>query len=204
MLEPACCFAVGEVLFLELKFIGAMTILKELERLIQPELDALGFVLVRLQFVAGADEQTLQIMAERPSTGQLTIDDCAALSRRVSEKFDQLDPISDSYRLEVSSPGIDRLLTRSQDFVNWAGHEARINLVDKVANKKQLRGELLGLDDDEVIIADRKAGEQKVALSNIHSAKLVLTDKLLAASMPVSLDGVDEIENELVEVETEE
>lgn len=167
-----------------------------LRALIAPELDALGFDLVRLQFIAGSDEPTLQIMAERPATGQLTIDDCAALSRRISDKFDEVDPIAFAYRLEVSSPGIDRPLTRPKDFADWAGHEARLNLTEAVAGRKQLRGDLLGLDGELVRIDDRKSGEQVVPLALIHSAKLILTDALIAATIPLSTDGADEFEEE--------
>lgn len=167
-----------------------------LRALIAPELDALGLDFVRLQFIAGSDEPTLQIMAERPATGQLTIDDCAALSRRISDKFDEVDPIAFAYRLEVSSPGIDRPLTRPKDFANWTGHEARINLTEAVAGRKQLRGDLLGFDGDLVRIDDRKSGEQSVPLASIHSAKLILTDALIAATMPLSADGAEEFEEE--------
>ena len=172
--------------------------------LIEPEAEALGFELVRVQFISGADEPTLQIMAERPDTGQLNIDDCAALSRRLSRKFDAMeeegrDPIDYAYRLEVSSPGIDRPLTRAKDYANWAGHEARINLIDAVDGKKQLRGLLVGIDGEIIKIDDRKAGSQETALSNVHSAKLILTDALIAATIPVSADGADEIEQETLE-----
>ena len=143
-----------------------MTDLNTIIDLIKPEADALGFELVRVQFVSGADEPTLQIMAERPDTGQLGIDDCAALSRRISHKFDELeeagkDPIDHAYRLEVSSPGIDRPLTRAKDYANWAGHEARINLIGAVSGKKQLRGNIEGIDGDTIKIDDRKAGSQE-------------------------------------------
>ena len=172
--------------------------------LIEPEAEALGFELVRVQFISGADEPTLQIMAERPDTGQLNIDDCAALSRRLSRKFDAMeeegrDPIDYAYRLEVSSPGIDRPLTRAKDYANWAGHEARINLIDAVNGKKQLRGLLVGIDGEIIKIDDRKAGSQETALSNVHSAKLILTDALIAATIPVSAEGADEIEQDTLE-----
>ena len=175
-------------------------------KLIEPEAQALGFELVRVQFVAGADEPTLQVMAERPETGQLNIDDCAELSRRISDKFDALeaegkDPIDHAYRLEISSPGIDRPLTRAKDYANWAGHEARINLKDAVAGKKQLRGILEGLEGETITIDDRKAGRQETVLSNVHSAKLILTDALIAATVPVSAEGADEIEELLEEQE---
>ncbi|MEO9601106.1 ribosome maturation protein RimP [Parasphingorhabdus sp.] len=181
-----------------------MTDIASLTNLIKPEADALGFDLVRVEFVPGAEELTLQIMAERPETGQLGIDDCAALSRRISEKFDMLeeegrDPIDDAYRLEVSSPGIDRPLTRPFDYNNWAGYEARINLIDAVAGKKQLRGQLEGLEDDIIKIDDREAGSQETPLTNVHSAKLILTDALIAATVPVSAAGTDEIEEQTLE-----
>ena len=173
-------------------------------KLIEPEADALGFDLVRVQFVSGADEPTLQIMAERPETGQLDIDDCAALSRRISEKFDILeedgrDPIDHAYRLEVSSPGIDRPLTRAKDYENWAGHEARINVTEAVAGKKQLRGLLEGIEGDIIKIDDRETGSQETPLTNVHSAKLILTDALIAATVPVSTAGADEIEEQTLE-----
>jgi len=171
-----------------------------LQELIQPELDALGFDLVRLQFVPGSDEPTLQLMAERPETGQLTIDDCAALSRRISEKFDELDPIEDAYRLEVSSPGIDRPLTRVKDYQIWSGHEARINLREKIAGRKQLRGLISGIEDDIITIDDKKVGTAATSISNVHSAKLILTDALIAATVPVSADGADDILTEEQEV----
>ncbi|WP_246218742.1 ribosome maturation protein RimP [Parasphingorhabdus halotolerans] len=181
-----------------------MTELTAIIDLIEPEAEALGFELVRVQFISGADEPTLQIMAERPDTGQLNIDDCAALSRRISHKFDAMedegrDPIDHAYRLEVSSPGIDRPLTRGKDYANWAGHEARINLIDAVNGKKQLRGLLAGIENEIIKIDDRKAGSQETALSNVHSAKLILTDALIAATIPVSADGADEIEQDTLE-----
>ncbi|MEM8919141.1 MAG: ribosome maturation protein RimP [Pseudomonadota bacterium] len=181
-----------------------MADLDTLEQLIEPEAMALGFDLVRVQFVAGAEELTLQVMAERPDTGQLNIDDCAALSRRISEKFDEVDPIEEAYRLEVSSPGIDRPLTRAKDYANWAGHEARINLIDAVDGKKQLRGLLAGVEGEIIAIDDRKSGRQETALSNVHSAKLILTDALIAATVPVSPDGADEIEEDTLVEEQED
>jgi len=138
-------------------------------------------------------------MAERPDTGQLTIDDCADLSRRISDVLDSLeaegkDPIEDAYRLEVSSPGIDRPLTRPQDYTNWAGHEAKITLIDKIDNRKILTGDLVGIDGDRVTIDVRGYQPMTVALDQIHDAKLTITDRLLAATAPLSSDGADEFE----------
>ncbi len=116
-----------------------------LTRLIEPEAKALGLDLVRVRMFGGTGDPTLQVMAERPDTRQLTIDDCADLSRRISDRLDALeaegrDPIDHAYRLEVSSPGIDRPLTRLKDFADWAGHEARITLDEKLDGRKQLTG----------------------------------------------------------------
>jgi ribosome maturation factor RimP len=166
-----------------------------LTALIEPEAIALGLDLVRVKWIKG-DEPTLQVMAERPDTRQLVIDDCAALSHRISDRFDELDPIEEAYRLEVSSPGIDRPLTRLADFTNWLGHEARIVLVEPVDGRLQLRGDLAGVDGEVIAIQDRKHGLAHFAFSNIATAKLLLTDRLIASTAPVNYDGADEIEAE--------
>ncbi len=175
-----------------------------LVRLIEPEADALGFALVRVRLFGarsgkGDDERTLQIMAERPDTRQLTIDDCATLSRRVSEKLDALeeagqDPIEGAYRLEVSSPGIDRPLTRHEDFTDWAGHEARIVLTEQVDGQKQFKGDLEGIDADGLIaIRHSRTGVlAQVPFALIADAKLVLTDRLIDATVPLSMEGAEE------------
>lgn len=172
-----------------------------LASLIEPEAKALGFALVRVKLFGGEGDRTLQIMAERPDTRQLTIDDCADLSRRVSDKFDELeaagnDPFEEAYRLEVSSPGIDRPLTRLQDFADWAGFEARISLVEPQDKRKQLTGDLKGVEGETITIDVRKHGEMQVPFANIHSAKLTMTDKLIAATAPLSADGADSIQVE--------
>lgn len=170
-------------------------------QLVEPETQALGFALVRVRLFGKGDERTLQVMAERPDTRQLTIDDCAELSRRLSDKLDALeeagrDPIEGAYRLEVSSPGIDRPLTRAQDFTDWSGHEARIVLTEQVDGQKQFKGELEGIDADGLIaIRHPRTGElAQVPFALIADAKLVLTDKLIAATVPLSVEGADEEE----------
>jgi ribosome maturation factor RimP len=173
----------------------------------EAEAQALGFDLVRVRYFKGgeigplsdAEEYTLQIMAERPETGQLVIEDCAALSHRISDAIDALEEqgvalVEDTYRLEVSSPGIDRPLTRAKDFANWAGHEARVALTNPVdGNRKSLQGELVGIEGDAVTLEDKKSGRVSFSLADIHSAKLVLTDKLIAATRPLDTSGADEI-----------
>ncbi|RHW19349.1 ribosome maturation protein RimP [Sphingomonas gilva] len=168
-----------------------------LTELIEPEARALGFDLVRVKLFGGAGDRTLQVMAERPDTRQLTIDDCADLSRRISDVLDEKDPIDDAYRLEVSSPGIDRPLTRLKDFEDWKGHEARITLAEPVDGRKQLTGDLAGTDrDDSVTIYVRGHGLTSVNFEKIASAKLLLTDRLIAATQPLSSEGAEEFETE--------
>ena len=169
-------------------------------KLIEPAVTALGLDLVRVAMIGGATDPTLQVMAERPDTRQLRIDDCAALSRGISEIFDPLeeagrDPIDGAYRLEVSSPGIDRPLTRLADYADWAGHEARIKFVSPVDAAKQVTGDIVGIDGETIAIETTK-GRREVAFANIHSAKLVLTDKLINATAPLSTEGADSIKTE--------
>jgi ribosome maturation factor RimP len=175
-----------------------------LAQLIEPEAKALGFDLVRVKMMpseAGDGGMALQIMAEDPATGQLVIDQCAALSRRVSDVIDRAEEdgevlIEGAYHLEVSSPGIDRPLTRAKDFANWAGHETKIAMAKGWDGQRTLRGNLEGIDGDQVAITDRKAGLVTVPLDQIHSAQLVLTDALIAATRPLDTSGADEIVEE--------
>jgi ribosome maturation factor RimP len=177
--------------------------LAALTALIETEAKALGLDIVRVKWIKG-DEPTLQVMAERPETRQLVIDDCAALSHRISDKFDELDPIEEAYRLEVSSPGIDRPLTRLKDFSDWNGHEARIIVQEAVDGHLQLRGDLSGVDGEMIAIEDRKHGRLLFAFSNIVTAKLLLTDRLIASTAPVNADGADEIEDETITEDQQE
>ena len=167
-----------------------------LTRLIEPEAKALGFELVRVQMIGGASDPTLQVMAERPDTRQLTIADCAALSRRLSDMLDAADPIEEAYRLEVSSPGIDRPLTRLKDFEDWKGHEARIKLAEPIEGRKQLTGTLEGVQGDVISIDVNGFRPMAVPFSGVASAKLTLTDELIAATAPLSAEGADKIQVE--------
>lgn len=172
-----------------------------LAQLIEPEVRALGFELVRVKMMpseAGDGGMALQIMAEDPATGQLVIDQCAALSRRVSDLIDAREQagevlIEGAYHLEVSSPGIDRPLTRAKDYSQWAGHETKIAMVKGWQGQRNLRGILAGIEGDQVVITDRKAGLVTVPLDQIHSAQLVLTDALIAATRPLDTSGAEEI-----------
>lgn len=172
----------------------------ELAKMIGTEAQALGFALVRVKLFGGQSDPTLQIMAERPDTRQLTIDDCADLSRRISDLLDRLeaegrDPIDHAYRLEVSSPGIDRPLTRLQDFADWQGHEARITLAEKLDGRKQFKGDLAGIDADAatITIVTQDETHHVLPFAAIEDAKLTMTDRLIAATAPLSAEGADKI-----------
>ena len=165
-----------------------------LHRLIEPEINRLGFDLVRVQMIGGASDPTLQVMAERPDTRQLDLSDCEKISRRLSEVLDLADPIEGSYRLEVSSPGIDRPLTRLKDYKDWMGHEARITLAEPHDGRKKFTGELRGTEDSLVLIRTTEGESHALPFSEISSAKLLLTDKLIAATAPLSTEGADTIQ----------
>lgn len=178
-----------------------MTDIAILNRLIEPEAKALGFELVRVALFGGASDRTLQVMAERPETRQLGIADCEALSRRLSELLDAeeeagRDPIDGGYRLEVSSPGIDRPLTRLKDFADWAGHDARVTLAEPRDGRKQFNGPLGGVDGENVLITDKEGHAHRLPFTAIASAKLVLTDRLITATAPLSTQGADSIETQ--------
>jgi len=174
-----------------------------LTALIEPEATALGLRLVRVGFFGGKSDPTLQVMAERPDTRQLTLDDCAVLSRRLSEILDALDgtpddPIDEAYRLEVSSPGIDRPLTRLSDYADWAGHEARIKLVEPIEGRKMFDADLKAVEGESVHVV-AKHGSMVIPFDAIASAKLILTDALIKATKPLITDDADEIEDTEVE-----
>jgi ribosome maturation factor RimP len=148
--------------------------------LIEPSLRAMGFELVRV-LLQGNQRPTLQVMAERIDRSPMTVEDCAEISRAVSALLDVEDPIPSAYHLEVTSPGLDRPLTRPADFERFAGFEARIETQLPVDGRRRFRGRLLGLAGAEVRL-ELPEGEQRLALDGIRKAKLVLTDDLLAAS----------------------
>jgi ribosome maturation factor RimP len=154
-----------------------LSALSQLEPIIAPAVEAEGFRLVRLRLMGGT-RKTLQVMAER-ADGTMNVEDCARLSRALSAFLEREDAIEGEYVLEVSSPGIDRPLTRLVDFARWAGHEARIELAAPDATgRKRFKGLLLGLDGNDVVI---EADGSRVAFpfGSIGEAKLVLTDRLI-------------------------
>jgi len=179
-----------------------MADVKQLERLIGPVVEAAGFELVRVALIDGPS-LTLQIMLEDPATGQMLVDDCARVSRKISAVLDEADPIDSEYMLEVSSPGIDRPLTRLKDYDRWAGHLAKVEMATSVAmegaDRKRFQGQILGTDADEVRIEVDGLGPVSLPFAGIRTAKLLLTDALIAAAQPLSTEGADAIEEEIDE-----
>ena len=151
---------------------------KHVETIITPALNDMGFDLVRVQ-ITGAQRRTLQIMAERHDTAGMTVDDCAAISRSVSALLDVEDPIKGSYTLEVSSPGLDRPLTRPQDYDRFSGLEARVELRHPMDGRRRFRGRLRGLSGDTVHI-EVEGHDVPIPFGEIDRAKLILNDELLA------------------------
>jgi ribosome maturation factor RimP len=150
------------------------------ERLIAPSLAATGYEVVRVLFM-GHHRPILQIMIERTDGGALSVDECADVSRAISALLDVQDLIDGPYTLEVSSPGIDRPLTRPEHFARFAGFEAKLETRTAVDGRRHFRGRLMGIEGERVRIATAE-GELALPLADLQRAKLVLTDELLATT----------------------
>lgn len=146
--------------------------------LVEPTAGQLGYRLVRVR-VSGNRRKTLQIMAERLSDGLMGIDDCGRLSRAISPMFDLEDPIPGEFSLEISSPGIDRPLMRLEDFERFVGHEAKLETAAMIDGRKRFKGEIAGVDGDEIRLRTPEGDEVRFKLSALSDARLVLTDKLI-------------------------
>lgn len=152
--------------------------------IIEPVVEALGYELVRVK-ISGLGGMTVQVMAERPD-GTMGVEDCELISRNISPALDVEDPIGRAYNLEVSSPGIDRPLTRFADFDRWEGYEARLETAEPVDGRKRFKGVLAGTEGDEVLIDvadDSIGGTIGLKFEWLADAKLVLTDELIAESL---------------------
>jgi len=150
-----------------------------LHDLIAPIVSTLGFELVRIR-LTGSAHKTLQVMAERPD-GTMNVDDCAELSRAISAMLDEKDPISEDYDLEVSSPGIDRPLTRPKDFAAYIGHKAKIELVSPDAKgRRRYQVDIAAANDTTVTLAISADETLTIPFTAIGDAKLVMTDRLIA------------------------
>jgi ribosome maturation factor RimP len=160
--------------------------------LAEPVLAGLGYRLVRVR-ISGSAGCTVQVMAERPD-GTMTIEDCESASRALSPVLDAADPIESAYRLEISSPGIDRPLVRRSDFDRYAGHVAQVEMQVPIDGRRRFRGELNGTEGDYVRLrtGDTPATENAEILLRIDDmmeARLVLTDALIAEALRRSKHG---------------
>jgi len=153
---------------------------RRLAEIVAPTVEGMGFELVRLRLMGGR-KKTLQVMAERPD-GRMEIEDCAELSRALSAALDVDDPLSDAYDLEVSSPGIDRPLTRLKDFDRWEGYDAKLETAELIEGRKRFRGVLAGIEGSEVLI-EIDEGTIGLEFDWLADAKLVLTDELVEESL---------------------
>ena len=166
---------------------------RHIENAIEPQITALGYALVRIKFFGGR-RQVLQVMIERADGSDVNVDDCAAVSRSLSPVLDVLDPIDGQYALEVSSPGIDRPLTRPEDFNRYSGFEAKVELAENREGRRRFKGLLLGLNDGGQVRLAVDGETLEFSLDAVQSAKLVLTDALIAAhqSAGVAAQSADE------------
>jgi len=146
--------------------------------IVEPALAAQGFALVRVA-MHGQARPILQVMIDRSDGADVAMDDCVAASRTVSALLDAADPIAGEYRLEVSSPGLDRPLTRAADFARYAGHEARVEMREAIDGQRRFRGRLDGFDGS-VVTLTTETGTVSLPFAGIVRAKLILTDALLA------------------------
>jgi ribosome maturation factor RimP len=151
-------------------------LLRRIEEIVAPTVAGMGYELVRVAMSRGG---TLQIMIEPADGRPMDVEDCATLSRALSAVLDVEDPIPGSYTLEVSSPGIDRPLTRPKDYVRWSGHVARLETAEPIEGRRRFKGTLLGLADDLVKLRLDDGKEALVPLAGITKAKLELTDALI-------------------------
>ncbi len=158
-----------------------MQLTDRIAAMIEPGLDAMGYEVVRVQLNGARDSQTLQIMCDRQDETPITVDDCARISRMISAVLDVEDPIATGYNLEISSPGLDRPLTRPKDFDRYFGFDIHIQLRTAMLGRKRFKGVLQGLENGFVKLATGD-GNIRLALDDIEKAKLVLTDALVAAA----------------------
>ena len=154
---------------------------KQLSTIVRPLVDRMGYDLVRLRF-GGGDSRKLQIMAERRGGG-MELDDCAEISRAVSNALDVADPIRNNYTLEVSSPGIDRPLTRQSDFLRWVGHVAKLETREAVEGRRRFKGVIQAAEEDRIVL-ETQQGRVELRFDALGAARLVITDELMAELAP--------------------
>lgn len=150
------------------------------QALIEPTIEDLGFEVVRVR-VSGTVRPVLEVMAEPADGSPMTVEGCASISRAISAVMDVEDPITSAYTLEVSSPGVDRPLTRPKDFDRFAGFDAKVELIAPVDGQRRFSGRLGGVDNQGQVVVGEGEAEVRVLLAEIRRAKLIMTDALLAA-----------------------
>ena len=158
-----------------------MDLLQQIEAIIAPSLQDMGFEIIRIRF-SGQKRMTLQIMVDRMDELPINVDECAEISHVVSALLDVDDPIQTAYRLEISSPGLDRPLTRPKDFITWQGFNARITLKWMQDGQKRFRGMIVNYVNDKLLLGQENGIEVELPFAQIEEAKLLLDDKLLEAS----------------------
>ena len=170
--------------------------------IVEPEIEAMGFRLVRVK-LSGANGLTLQIMAERPD-GMISVGECETISKAIGPILDIEDPIDRAYHLEISSPGIDRPLVRISDFENWAGHVAKLETRQMINGRKRYKGTILSVNGDEITFRreaakDDEESEFKLPIGEIREARLILSDELINEALKRDKDlrkanGIDDEE----------
>ncbi len=172
---------------------------RRITEIITPVVEDMGFEIVRVRLMSGK-ESILQIMAQKPD-GTIEVDECGQISTAISAVLDVEDPIIDAYTLEVSSPGIDRPLTRLKDFDQWKGFEAKIETEELIDGRRRFKGELAGIDGDEVLI-DIEEGTIGLKFDWLTDAKLILTDELIRDVLKGRKDAGQIDESQFDEIET--
>ncbi|NNK78908.1 MAG: ribosome maturation factor RimP [Litoreibacter sp.] len=172
---------------------------RRLAEIAQPIIEGMGYELVRIRLMGGKTH-TLQVMAEKPEGG-IEVDDCAKISTALSAVLDVEDPIVEEYNLEVSSPGIDRPLTRIKDFDTWQGYESKIETDEMIDGRRRFKGELAGTDGDEVLVTIEE-GTIGLKFDWLSDAKLVLTDELIRDVLKSRKDAGEIDETQFDEVQT--
>ena len=180
------------------ELIAKTAIDRRMAEIVSPVIEDMGFELVRIR-LQGGNQPVLQIMADKPDGG-IEVDDCADISTAVSAVLDVEDPIVEAYTLEVSSPGIDRPLTRLKDFDNYNGYEAKLETSELIDGRRRFKGQLAGVEDDEVLITITE-GTIGLKFDWLSDAKLVLTDELIRDMLRArkAAGVVDENEFDLIE-----
>lgn len=179
--------------------IAKASIDRRLAEVIAPVIEGMGFELVRVRYMGGKTP-TVQIMADRPEGG-IEVDECGRISNEVSAHLDVEDPIEEAYTLEVSSPGIDRPLTRMKDFERWAGYVAKIETDELIDGQRRFKGELAGVEDGEILV-EIEQGTIGLRFDWISDAKLVLTDDLIRDVLKSRKDAGQIDESQFDEIET--